>query len=109
MTVLNQSAHAINAAGISDSMQAIGSNVDRDRTGVSPLIERFDGTIGIVMQIADAGALMEEYRVRLGASATWGCELPYIYDAWDAIASEMWARLGQEPLQQIVIRAIESA
>ncbi len=108
MNDVDTGAIAVNAAGIADSMRGIACEgiVSDDRLSI--LSEQFSGSIGIMLQVAEAGAVMERFRVRQGPGATWGGELPYIYDVWDAIASAMWLHMEEESLEDIVLKAIES-
>lgn len=100
---------SINAAGISGAFWSaqLDPAVRDDR--LDALNKEFEGWLGIAMQISDAGAIMERFRVRQGATSTWGVDLPHLYDVWDSIADAMWRELGEEPLDQLVESAIMGA
>ncbi len=100
---------AINASGITDSIRSIEIKGEASTARIIHLSDAFDGAIGIMAQIADAGAVMEKYRDQRGPTVKWGGELPCIYDVWDAIARALLERLGEEPVGRIVLDAIESA
>lgn len=102
-------AAAINAAGIVDAMRAGEQRSDACSDRLQELSELYQGWIGVLTQVAEAGALMEAHRERQGRSAMWGGELPCVYDVWDAIAKALCNRLGHDSLEQIVHNAIELA
>lgn len=107
--MLDPDAKTMNAAGIADAVRALVTAGGIEGARLAELTDLYQGWIGVLSQVAEAGALMEGHRVRLGSTATWGGELPYLYDVWDAIARGVWTRLGQDPLERIVAGAIESA
>ena len=108
MSKIEHAAVAVHAAGIADSFVHVKSDDAETITQFEFITEECGGHVGIMLQIAEAAEIMELFRVRQGAAATWGGELPYLYDVWDAIAQALWARLGKEPLKQLVDSAIWS-
>ncbi|HWL93049.1 MAG TPA: hypothetical protein VNT79_05910, partial [Phycisphaerae bacterium] len=86
---------------------AVQSDATTDKDRFDALTEEYEGWVGVIMQIAEAGEIMERFRVKHGTTATWGGELPHLYDVWDAIAEAMWTTLGKELLNQLVESAIE--
>lgn len=107
MLKIDSAAVAVNAAGIAEAFRSaqVAAMVGNDR--FQDLTEEYEGWVGVTRQIAEAGSLMEQFRVTHGITATWGGDLPYLYDVWDSIAAEMWTKLGDEPLQQLVESAID--
>lgn len=109
MSQLDPSAVAMNAAGITQSLNCLQLDKRDDPARYDALLEVFEGSIGLLLQVVEAGELMERYRLTRGHNAAWGRELPYLYDVWDTIAQFMWNQLGLEPLDLIVDRAVEQA
>lgn len=107
MPSIDQAAIAINAAGIADAFGSVHAHSKIDEGRFEALTEQYQGWVGVMMQIAEAGEIMERYRVKHGANAKWGADLPYLYDVWDFIADAIWAKLGSEPLEQLVESAIQ--
>jgi hypothetical protein len=107
MPKIDPAAVAVNAAGIADALRCVQSDSVEDDARFEALTEEYSGWVGVLLQVVEAGELMERFRVSHGANAAWGGELPYLYDVWDAIAEAMWTKLGKEPLDQLVESAIE--
>jgi hypothetical protein len=107
MPKIDPAAVAVNAAGIAEAFGSVQSSSKADRDRFDALSEEYEGWLGVITQIAEAGEIMERFRVKHGATATWGGDLPYLYDVWDSIAEAMWTKLGKEPLEQLVDFAIE--
>jgi len=107
MPRIDHAAVAVNAAGIADAMWCLRSEGTVVDSRFDALVEQCDGWVGALAQVAEAGKLMERFRAMHGARATWGGELPAIYEVWDAVAQALWKRLGTEPLDTIVRRAID--
>lgn len=107
MPRIDTTAVAVNAAGIADAFRTIQQTVAPGEARMEELVKAFEGWIGVVQQLAEAGELMERFRATRGATATWGGELPYIYDAWESIALALWVDLGKVSLDVLVDRAIE--
>ncbi|MCL4741000.1 MAG: hypothetical protein KJZ54_02245 [Phycisphaerales bacterium] len=106
MLRIDQAAIAVAAAGIADSLASIKS-YDAERVArFERVVEEYDGHVGIMERIAEAAEVMERFRVRHGAGAMWGGDLPYLYDVWDAIARALWTKLGTEPIDRLVESAI---
>jgi hypothetical protein len=98
---------AINASGIADAFRLCQISDPDGAARVEWLTDHFEGWIGVMMRIAEAGEAMERFRTNLGAAARWGCELPDLYEVWDAIAQGLWDKLGATPVEQIVGHAID--
>lgn len=108
MPKIDSVAVAVNAAGIADALACLESEDAEAVPRFECVAAEYGGHVGVIQQIADAADFMEQFRVRHGASAKWGSELPYLYDVWDAIAQRIWWELGKKPLDQIVASAIWS-
>lgn len=109
MPMTDAAAVAVNAAGIADALrglQAAHGNGDARR---EELTRAHEGWCGVMLHIAEAGEIMERFRAKRGTSATWGGDLPYLYEVWDAIAHGLWNHLGAEPLDVLVQQSIEGA
>lgn len=107
MPKIDPAAVAINAAGIAEVIGSVQLGAATDKARFDALTEEYEGWVGVIMQITDAGEIMERFRVKHGTTAMWGGDLPYLYDVWDSIAEAMWTKLGKEPLNQLVESAIE--
>jgi hypothetical protein len=57
--------------------------------------------------VSEAAECVEAYRVRHGMNATWGGELPYIYEVWDSVARMLWERMKSKSTAELVRVAIE--
>jgi len=108
MPKIYRNSAAIYAAGISDALACLRSDDLYAANRFDTILDEYDGHHGIMQEVAAAAEIMEQVRVSHGANAKWGGELPYIYDAWDAIAQALWARLGTDPIDKIVKAAIAS-
>lgn len=109
MPKIDQRAVAVNAAGIADAFRLL-QIVDHDgESRVDEIARSHEGWVVVMERIAEAGEIMERYRVQRGAMATWGGELAHSYDIWDAIAQSLWASIESVPLATLVRRAIEHA
>lgn len=108
MNLPDTAAFAINAAGIAVSLCSLTHRAPSDAVRMVRLCEQFEGSLGVMSQIAAAGALMERYRFAHGPSAAWGGELPYLYDVWDAIAGALCEKLDGEPVDRLVLQAIDT-
>ncbi len=109
MPKIDHSAVALNAAGIADAFRALQRDDQLDENRMELIRREREGSVGVLMQIAEAGELMERYRANQGPNATWGGDLPYLYDVWDLIAWRMWDRQRAVPLNTLVERAVEEA
>ncbi|MBK8915912.1 MAG: hypothetical protein IPM64_15185 [Phycisphaerales bacterium] len=109
MPKIDPAAVAVNAAGIADALRCVQSDSAEDDARFEALTEEYGGWIGVLVQVVEAGEVMERYRVKRGWGAKWGGDLPYVYDVWDAIAETLWVRLGEGPLDELVQSAIEQA
>lgn len=107
MTKIDRAAIAVNAAGIAEVIGSVQSGAATDKARFEALTGEYEGWVGVILQITDAGEIMERFRVKHGATATWGADLPHLYDVWNSIGEAMWAKLGKEPLDQLVEFAIE--
>lgn len=107
MPNIDPAAVAVNAAGIAEAFGSVQSDVMADRARFGAITEEYGGWLGVTTQIAEAGEIMERFRVKNGATATWGGDLPFLYDVWDSIADGMRTKLGREPLDHLVESAIE--
>jgi hypothetical protein len=107
MPKIDPAAVAANAVGIAAAFWCVQSDTTTDSDRLDALTEEHQGWVGVVMQITEAGEIMERFRVKHGTTATWGGDLPYLYEVWDSIAEELWSNLGKEPLSQLVEFAIE--
>lgn len=107
MPKIDSAAVAVNAAGIAEAFGCVQSGATADRDRFDALTEEYEGWVGVMMQIAEAGEIMERFRVKHGTTATWGGDLPHLYDVWDSIAEAMWTKLGKEPLGRLVESAME--
>lgn len=107
MPKVDTAAIAVNAAGITDALASIECDNGEAAARFERTIERYEGRVGIMQQVAEAAETMEWVRVKHGVNARWGGELPYLYDVWDAIAQGLWDHLGAEPVDAIVHRSIE--
>ncbi|MBX3322771.1 MAG: hypothetical protein KF757_07250 [Phycisphaeraceae bacterium] len=108
MSQIDLAVYAINAAGIADAFACLESEDAEAVARFARVTAECGGHVGIIKQIADAAEFMERFRVRHGASAKWGGELPYLYDVWDSIAQAIWLELEKKPIDQIVESAIWS-
>ena len=108
MGPIDATAAAVNAAGIADAMRALQPSGEASESRLAQLTDEFNGWIGVLIQIAEAGAIMEQYRTQQGATSAWGGDLPYLYEVWDAIAEAMWQRLDTEPIEELTLTAITS-
>jgi hypothetical protein len=109
MPKINQHAIAVNAAGIADAFR-IAQIADHDgESRIEEIARSHEGWVVVMERIAEAGEIMERYRVQRGATATWGGELPHSYDIWDAIAQSLWTGIESAPLVTLVRQAIEQA
>lgn len=100
---------AVNAAGLADALRLCQSNDSDGDNRLACLSETFGGWTGVVHEIARAAEYMEAYRSLRGPRAAWGGELPFIYDAWDAVGRALWEHLGTSEVQGIVARGIAQA
>ncbi|MCK6475448.1 MAG: hypothetical protein L6Q35_01305 [Phycisphaerales bacterium] len=100
---------AVNAAGIADAFACVQLDATMRAARFECVAVKYGGHVGIMQQLAEAAAVMERFRANRGVSATWGGELPHLYEVWDSIAEVMWTRLGTEPLDQLVESAIQIA
>jgi hypothetical protein len=105
---IDYAAIAINAAGIADALSCLEPEDAEAVARFERVTAKYGGHVGVMQQIADASDFMERFRVRHGASAKWGGELPYLYDVWDAIAHTIWLELDKKPLNHMVESAIRS-
>jgi hypothetical protein len=108
MSKIDHAAVAVHAAGIADSFVHAKAHDATATARCEFITEEYSGHVGIMQQIAEAAKLMECFRARHSAAATWGGELPYLYDVWDAIAQSLLTGLGKEPLERLVDSAIRS-
>jgi hypothetical protein len=109
MPKMDAAAIAVNAGGIADAFRVLQAAHENGEARLEELTREHEGWCGVVLRIAEAGEIMERFRAKHGDSATWGGELPYVYEVWDAIAQGLWDRLGEEPLDMVVRRSIERA
>ena len=109
MPKMDAAAIAVNAAGIADAFRVLQGAHENGEARLEALTRAHEGWCGVMLQIAEAGGIMERFRANHGDSATWGGELPYLYEVWDAIAQGLWDRLDEEPLDVVVHRSIERA
>lgn len=109
MPNIDPAAVAVNAAGIADALRACQLADSNGTVRLQWLTDHFESWVGVMMQVGEAAEMMEELRTEQGANATWGGELPYLYDVWDAIAKGLWADLGSQPVNVIVHRSIAVA
>jgi hypothetical protein len=109
MPKIDPAAVAVNAAGIAEAVGSVQSDTATDKARFEALTEEYEGWVGVIMQIAEAGEIMERFRVKHGTTATWGGDLPHLYDVWNSVAEAIWTKLGKEPLEQLVESAIEEA
>jgi hypothetical protein len=109
MPKIDPNAVAVNAAGIADAFHVLQAADDNGAARLEELTLAHEGWCGVMLQIAEAGEIMERYRHSQGVTATWGGDLPSLYSVWDAIARVIWERLGIEPLDGLVRSAIEQA
>ncbi|MDX2119326.1 MAG: hypothetical protein SFY96_14205 [Planctomycetota bacterium] len=109
MSPLDLASVAVNAAGITDEFCIHRLADDGGEARLEWLTLHFDGWCGLVVQVAHAGELMERFRQTRGVKATWGGELPHLYDVWDAIAAGLWDHLGSKPIDAIVDGAFHEA
>lgn len=105
----DHTACAINAAGIADAFRVLADSESNGGARLDKLTRAHEGWCGVMLRIAEAGEIMERFRAKHGNSATWGGDLPYLYEVWDAIAQGIWENLAAEPLEAIVQHAIERA
>lgn len=109
MLMMDPAAAAVNAAGIADALRVLQAAHENGEARLEELTRTHEGWCGVMLSIAEAGEIMESFRVKQGVSATWGGDLPYLYEVWDAIAQGLWDHLGKEPSDAIVLRSIEQA
>ncbi len=109
MSKMDTTAVAVNAAGIADALRVLQAARENGEARFEELTRAHEGWCGVMLCMAEAGEIMERFRAKHGDSATWGGELPYLYEVWDAIAQGLWDRLGEEPLDVVVHRSIERA
>lgn len=109
MPTIDAAAIAVNAAGIADAFRVLQVADEEGEAHLEELTRAHEGWCGVVLRIAEAGEMMERFRATHGGSATWGGELPFLYQVWDAIAQGLWDHLGAEPVDAIVDRSIEQA
>ena len=107
MPKIDPAAVAVNAAGIADAFRALQIADQSGEARLEELTRAHEGWCGVVLRIAEAGEIMEDFRTKHGVTATWGGDLPYLYEVWDAIAQALWEQLGMVPLDVVVQRAIE--
>jgi len=107
MSKIDPAAFAVNAAGIADAFRVLQRSELNGEARLEELTRAHEGWCGVMLRIAEAGKIMERFRTKYGIAATWGGELPYLYDVWDAIARALWADLGAVPLDALVEGAIE--
>lgn len=107
MPKIDPAAVAVNAAGIADAFRVLQVSDENGDARLEELTREYEGWCGVVLRIAEAGEIMEGFRAKHGVTATWGGDLPYLYEVWDAIAQALWEQLGMVPLDVIVQRAIE--
>lgn len=98
MPKIDPAAIAINAAGIADALARAEHHNAEAVARFERVTAEYGGHIGVMQQVVEAAKYMERFRVRHGTCATWGGELPYLYDVWDAIARALWLTLDEEPL-----------
>ena len=109
MLKIDPRAAAVNAAGIADALRTMQLADHDGANRMEDITRAHEGWVGVMLQVAEAGEIMERFRVTRGAKSTWGGELPYFYDVWDAIAQALWDQLGSMPLDALVRQAIEQA
>lgn len=97
---------AIYAAGIADSLASIRFDMLPTPSRINTITAESDGHCGIMQAISEAAENMERVRVMYGINAKWGCELPCLYDTWDAIAIALWTGLDKEPIEDLVERVV---
>lgn len=107
MPKIDPAAVAVNAAGIAEAFGCVQSGASNHKARFEALTEEYEGWVGVIMQIAEAGEIMERFRVKHGTTATWGGDLPHLYDVWNSIAEALWTKLGKELLERLVESAIE--
>jgi hypothetical protein len=107
MPKIDPAAFAVNAAGIADAFRVLQIADQNGEARIEELTRVHEGWCGVVLRIAEAGEIMERFRAKHGTSATWGGDLPYLYDVWDAVAQALWANLGATQLGALVEEAIE--
>jgi hypothetical protein len=105
---IDPAATAFHAAGIASALATMESEDVEDVARFHRVTEEYGGHVGVIHQVVKAAWHVERFRVKHGASARWGGELPYLYDVWDAIARAIRQKLDLEPLDQMVESAIES-
>ena len=106
MPNIDPKAVAVNAAGIADAFR-LSQIEDHDGANrLEDLTQSHEGWVGVVVQISEAAEIMERYRVSQGPNASWGGELPYLYEVWDSIARTLWEYLDSDELDALVRRAI---
>lgn len=105
----DQNAIAINAAGIADAFRVLQVCDEDGANRLGDLSQIHEGWIGVIGAIADAALVMETYRVGRGPTASWGGELPYLYDAWDSIAKRLWDGLGSSTVEELALEGIFDA
>lgn len=108
MPKIDHAAIAINAAGIADALAFLASEDVEAAARFERVAGEYGGHVGVMQQAAEAAGYMEQFRVKHGATAKWGGELPYLYDVWDAIAQMIWLKLDKKPLDHLVESAIRS-
>lgn len=106
MSNIDPTSVAIYAAGIADSLASIRFDLSTRSSRIDTFAEEADDHCGMMRVISEAAKSMERFRVVHGINAKWGCELPFLYDAWDAIALALWAGLGKESVEDLVERSL---
>jgi hypothetical protein len=109
MSKMDTTAVAVNAAGIADALRVLQAARENGEARLEELTRAHEDWCGVMLQIAEAGEVMERFRAKQGPSATWGDDLPYLYEVWDAIAQGLWDHLGAEPVDVVVHRSIKRA
>jgi hypothetical protein len=109
MSKMDTATVAVNAAGIADAFRVLQAAHENGEARLGELTRAHEGWCGVMLQIAEAGEIMERCRAKHGPSATWGGDLPYLYEVWDAIAQGLRDHLGEDPLDVVVHRSIERA
>lgn len=94
--------HAVYAAGIADSLACIDRTEPEAASRFNLIVQEFGGSVAIMEQIAEAAVTMERFRSHCGSSSTWGGDLPYLYDVWDAIARTIYTQLGTDTLENLI-------
>jgi hypothetical protein len=109
MPTLDAAATAVNAAGIADAFRVRHAADVNGEARLEELTRVHEGWCGVMVRIAESGEIMERFRVKHRIAVTWGGDLPYLYEVWDAIAQGLWEHLGAEQVDAIVHRSIEQA